>query len=62
MSSMKTPLLLIRAMSFTPIAFTVVVNAMRITPQITALAAKSVAPVPSPTSWNPDQICGSVTW
>jgi hypothetical protein len=53
---------LIRDISLTPNAFTAVVKAIRMMPQSTALTAKSFSPVPSPTSWNPDQICGSVTW
>ena len=61
-SSMNTPALLIRDISFTPIALITVVNRIRIAPQITAETAKSVSPVPSPTSWKPSQICGSVIW
>ena len=61
-SSMNTPALLIRAMSLTPKALIAVVKAMRMMPHSTALTAKSVGPVPSPTSWKPDQSCGSVTW
>ena len=61
-SSMNTPALLIRVISLTPNALTTVVNTMRIAPQITALTAKSVSPVPSPTSWKPLQICGRVIW
>ena len=60
-SSMNTPALLICDMSLTPKAFTAVVKAMKIAPQMTALIAKSFSPVPSPTSWKPDHSCGSVT-
>ena len=60
-SSMTTPTLLMRAIKATPKALTTVVKATRIAPQITALAPK-LAPVPSPTSWKPLQICGSVSW
>ncbi|AIA07131.1 hypothetical protein DC74_6697 [Streptomyces noursei] len=59
---MATPAELIRAISFTPKALTRVVKAIRTAPRRTALAAASVLPVPSPTNWNHDEICGSVTW
>jgi hypothetical protein len=62
MSSMKTPTLLIRDISFTPMALTIVVKATRTMPQSTPETAKSVSPDPSPMSWKPLQICGSVVW
>ena len=47
-SSMNTPVLLMRAISFTPSALITVVKTIRIVPRITALMAKSYLPVPSP--------------
>ena len=47
-SSMKTPLLLMRDISFTPSALISVVKTIRTVPRITALIAKSLSPVPSP--------------
>jgi hypothetical protein len=47
-SSMNTPVLLIRAISLTPRAFTTVVKRISTEPRITALAAKSYLPLPSP--------------
>ena len=61
-SSMNTPVLLIRAISCTPIALTTVVNTIRIAPQTTRVDGGVGPPVPSPTSWKPDQICGSASW
>ena len=61
-SSMKTPALLMRAISFTPRALITVVKTISTVPRITALTAKSYLPVPSPKNWNADQICGSVNW
>ncbi len=62
MSSMKTPALLIIAISFTPSALMTVVNTIRTLPSTTALAAKSYSPVPSPMIWNPLQIRGRLSW
>ena len=45
---MATPVLLIRAISLTPIALMIVVKMISTVPRITALAAKSYLPVPSP--------------
>ena len=61
-SSMNTPVLLIRDISFTPRALITVVKMIRAEPRTTALAAKSVSPVPSPTNWNALSICGRVIW
>ncbi len=47
-SSMKTPVLLIRAISFTPSALMTVVKTISTVPRITALMAKSYLPSPSP--------------
>ena len=47
-SSMKTPVLLMRDISFTPSALMTVVKMISTVPRITALAAKSYLPVPSP--------------
>ena len=47
-SSMNTPLLLMRDISFTPSALITVVKMISTVPRITALAAKSYLPVPSP--------------
>ena len=59
---MKTPALLIIAISFTPSALITVVNTIRTLPSTTALAAKSYSPVPSPMIWNPLQIRGRLSW
>ncbi len=47
-SSMNTPVLLMRDISFTPRALITVVKMIRTEPRMTALAAKSFSPVPSP--------------
>ena len=52
-SSMKTPALLIIAISLTPSALITVVKTIMMVPSTTALAAKSYSPVPSPMIWNP---------
>ena len=62
MSSMNTPELLIWAISLTPTALITVVNRMSTTPRITPLTAASPPSAASPTSWKPDQICGSTSW
>jgi hypothetical protein len=61
-SSMKTPAVLILAISFTPRAFTRVVNRTSTEASSTALVATSYVPVPSPTNWKKDEICGRVSW
>lgn len=61
-SSMKTPAVLIVAISLTPKAFTTVVNRINTVARITALVATSYFPVPSPTIWNTSEICGNVSW
>ncbi|CAL9386086.1 hypothetical protein SUDANB108_01161 [Streptomyces sp. enrichment culture] len=61
-NSMNTPAVLIRAISLTPKAFTRVVNRMSTAARTTALVATSYVPVPSPTNWKNDEICGSVNW
>lgn len=60
-SSMNTPVELIRAISFTPTALITVVSTIRIAPSSTPLTAASPASEASPTSWKPDQICGNVS-
>lgn len=60
-SSMKTPALLMVAISFTPKAFTRVVKRMSTVARTTALVATSYFPVPSPTNWKKEEICGSVS-
>ena len=47
-SSMNTPLLLMRDISLTPSALIKVVKTMSTVPRMTALMAKSLSPVPSP--------------
>ena len=47
-SSMNTPALLMRDISFTPSALISVVKTISAVPRITALAAKSYLPLPSP--------------
>ena len=59
---MATPVLLICAISLTPMALITVVKMISTVPSRTALPAKSYLPSPSPQIWKPDQICGSVSW
>lgn len=53
---------LIRAISLTPKALTRVVKTISAEPSSTAFAAASVVPLPSPTNWKVEEICGSVSW
>ncbi len=61
-NSMNTPAVLILAINLTPKAFTKVVKRINTAARMTALVATSYVPVPSPTIWKADEICGSVNW
>jgi hypothetical protein len=52
---------LIVAINSTPKALTRVVNRINTAARITALVATSYVPVPSPTNWKNDEICGRVS-
>ena len=59
---MNTPAELILAISLTPIAFTTVVNTIRMPPRRTPFSAASLPSAAEPTSWKPDQSWGSTSW